>query len=187
MFKLIKQLYYGKSCGKRPNKKRKQMCGGEKRLIDVTLIKGMFDNYGVRYTEKSLSDKESNIPDYLARWAELMGNSIKFDVSEHGVASVYLLSQQELIEEYLDINNSIIIENNCHVIAHGPNGDLICVDESDGKLVFVFHDDLWESETDDFSDISIKIDLGLEDYLEKVITGADYPADGYDAEKYTRL
>lgn len=67
MFKLIKQLYYGKSCGKRPNKKRKQMCGGEKRLIDVTLIKGMFDNYGVRYTEKSLSDKESNIPDYLAR------------------------------------------------------------------------------------------------------------------------
>lgn len=153
-------------------------------MIDVESIKELFIQYGIKYTEKPVSNFEQDMPESLLRWSEMMGTPIRFDVSAYGVAKLHLLSQDELFDEYVAPENAVIRQNNCQVIASGPNGDLICVDMTDGKLVFVFHDELWEADGEDFSDISIKLDMDLKEYLEKVLSGAEYPADGYDAEEY---
>ena len=66
---------------------------GVTKMIDVESIKELFIQYGIKYTEKPVSNCEQDMPESLLRWSEMVGTPIRFDVSAYGVAKLHLLSE----------------------------------------------------------------------------------------------
>ena len=155
-------------------------------MINVEAIKEMFIKNGVTFQETSLLKKleEERFPNEVNSYLRLMKTPIRLHVSSYGTALTHLMSQEEIIDEYYAEENQSIYNNNCLIIGYGPNGDYLCISLKTGMITYVFHDMLWEQPDEAFDEISITMDIRLDQLLEMAFNSTDYPCDGFSAEEY---
>lgn len=155
-------------------------------MVDIEAIKELFLNNNIPIYETILSPKleAEHFPDDINEYLCIMNNSVKLHVSPYGTAKTYLMSQKEIVEEYRLEELLPIINNNYLMIGFGANGDLICLNLVSGDVTYVFHDILWEESEEPFDEMSISLNMKLEQFLKLAFSREDYPFDAYLAEKY---
>ena len=155
-------------------------------MIDIEEIKELFLNNNIQIHKAILSPKleTEHFPDDINEYLCIMSNSVKLHVSPYGTAKTYLMSQKEIVEEYRSEELLPIINNDYLMIGFGANGDLICLNLVSGDVTYVFHDILWEEPEEPFDEMSISLNMKLEQFLKLAFSGEDYPFDAHLAEKH---
>lgn len=155
-------------------------------MIDIEAIKELFLNNNIQIRKAILSPKleAEHFSDDINEYLCIMGNSVKLHVSPYGTAKTYLMSQKEIVEQYRSEELLPIINNGCLMIGSGANGDMICLNLVSGEVTYVFHDILWEEPEESFDEMSISLNMKLEQFLKLAFSGEDYPFDAYLAEEY---
>lgn len=155
-------------------------------MIDIEAVKELFLNNNIQIHRTILSSKleAEHFPDDINEYLCIMGNSVKLHVSPYGTAKTYLMSQKEIVEEYRSEESLPLINNGCLMIGFGANGDILCLDLVSEDVTYVFHDILWEEPEETFDEMSISLNMKLEQFLKLAFSGEDYPFDAYLAEKY---
>ena len=160
-------------------------------MFDSDAIKEMLRSRGFSVNEMFLRSElaEEHFPQEINDYLCLMGTSLALNISQHGTAATYLMSQKEICDSFRCEEYLPVINNNCLMIGSGANGDLLCINILTGKIVYVFHDELYEDyeEPDTpIEDISIALDISLDSFIEMAMYDEDYPFDGYTAEEYAQ-
>jgi len=87
--------------------------------------------------------------------------------------------------ENLDEINKEIYKSNLLIIGSGMNGDPIVLNTKTLTMGYVFHDQLWESETvEDLQSMYIDLKLSLGDFFYNSVCAEEFPIDAYSAEEY---
>ena len=104
-------------------------------------------------------------------------------MQQHGVPRTELFSQNEIADALHTETNLPVIRNRCLMTGSAPNGDPLCIDRSDGTVLYVFHEVLWEEPDAVFPDMTAKTSLHPDEFPDAVFAGRDYPCDGSEAEE----
>ncbi|NDV97326.1 hypothetical protein D0T84_20840 [Dysgonomonas sp. 521] len=81
--------------------------------------------------------------------------------------------------------NKEIYKSNLLIIGSGMNGDPIVLNTKTMTVGYVFHDQLWESETvEKLESMYIDLNLSIGDFFYKSVEDEDFPIDAYSAEEY---
>ena len=156
--------------------------------LDTEKIKRLFEEHDIRISIWPLKKcfEADNLPKPLQEYLKLINLPIRLNVTHHGSALTYLMTQKEIEAIYKDELCIPCIEHGYLIIGSGLNGDLLCVNIENGKVGYAFHDDLWDNCYDDFDDIYIELPCYLDEFLDIAFNNEDYPFDGYKAEDFVK-
>ncbi|WP_282049363.1 hypothetical protein [Maribacter aquivivus] len=135
----------------------------------------------IKVTDKTLDFFKSiglsaELIDFLKEFSFMQG--IDFD-------GIYFSRVNDIRSENLEEINKEIFKYNLLIVGSGMNGDPIVLNFKTMKMGYVFHDELWESETiEDFDAIYIDLGLSLGKFYYKKVTEENFPVDAYEAEEY---
>ena len=121
----------------------------------------------------------SALPTNMIQYFNCMGSTISLNKTTYGSSYTTLFSVKEIKDE----QSTICTKNNLLVIGYGLNGDLLTYSLSNGKVGYVFHDELGEEIFDVFEDIYVEMPFGIQEFLEMAIENENYPIDGTMAEE----
>lgn len=157
--------------------------------LNMEKIKKLFEENNVKISVLPMKKcfEADDLPQPLKEYLTLINLPVKINVTPHGSALTYLMTQKEIEEIYKDELSIPCIEHGYLIIGSGLNEDLLCVNIENGKVGYAFHDDLWENSYDDFNDIYIELPLYLDEFLDMAFNKKDYPFDGYEAEEFVKL
>lgn len=87
--------------------------------------------------------------------------------------------------ENIDEINKEIYKYNLLIIGSGMNGDPIVLNTKTMTVGYVFHDQLWESQTaEELKSMYIDLNLSIGDFFYKSVEEEKFPIDAYSAEEY---
>jgi len=103
--------------------------------------------------------------------------------------NVYFNYVNEIASNNLEDENQACINNGLIIIGSGLNGDPIVLDLTTLTVGYVFHDELWEQESDDYnpkehSFIDLKCSIGA--FYLNIVTIDNYPVDAHQAEEFIK-
>lgn len=155
-------------------------------MIDVKIIKELYRENNIQAHSVALSAKlaAEHFPDEINEYLCIMGASLKLHASPCGTSKTYLMSQEEISGEYRSEESLPIINNGCLIIGYGANGDPLSINLLSGNVTYVFHDVLWEEPETPFDEMSIHLNMKLEQFLKLALSENDYPFDAHSAENY---
>lgn len=94
------------------------------------------------------------------------------------VGQVSFNSVSELVRENMDPQNHAVYKSGLLIIGSGLNGDPIVVNLSNGKVGYLCHDELWESETSpDIASLHCELPYSLGDFYLGAVISEDFPVD----------
>lgn len=153
------------------------------------MINTVFDENKIDYRVTEVPDSlrvlihAEEINEYLS----CMGADLSFYKSSNGVALTTLYGISTILSENADEYNKPCLENGFIIIGAGPNGDLLCVNCSTGRVGYAFGAELWEQNFSTFSDIYIELPLSIEQFIVLMLKDKEnYPFDGSEAEDYLK-
>lgn len=149
-------------------------------MIKVTILE-LLDKNNISYKTVACPNDNffSVLPISIIQYLNCMGKTINLNKTVYGSAYTTLFSVDEIKEE----QHTICTANNLLVIGCGLNGDLLTISLSNGKVGYVFHDELWEETFDIFDDIYVEMPFEIEEFIEMAIENKNYPIDGTMAEE----
>lgn len=119
-----------------------------------------------------------SFPERVLDYLQCMGKTIRLHETEHGSAWTVLYN----VKDIMDNQERICSENSLFVIGCGLNGDLLTINLKNNHAGYIFHDDLWEENYNDISDIYCELPFEFEAFIKMALESESYPIDGTMAE-----
>ena len=151
------------------------------------MVEDLFNKYNIKTSKTSIPQfiVEQINDDETIDFLSCMGTRIELHLSDYGVPITRLYCVDEIVIENNEEYNKTCLDNGYMIIGDGPNGDLLCINISTGLVGYAFHDDLWEENYDEFSDIYIELPFRIKEFLTHALENDDkYIYDGFLAEKF---
>ena len=125
-------------------------------------------------------NKLNALPESVLCYLEYMGKEIRLNITPHESAKTTLYAAADIEMQ----QNEHCTEYGLLVIGNWLNGDLLTIHQRNGRVGYLFHDDLWEENYDVLEEIYVELPYDIEQFVEKALSGLEYPADGLMAEKF---
>ena len=155
----------------------------DKELFTKALENSDFDNKSaiMKVTDKSIEFFEQvKLPVELIEFFKEFSFRDEIDFNGNVFRCV-----NKIRTENLDEINKEIYKSNLLIIGSGMNGDPIVLNTKTMTIGYVFHDQLWESETvEDLQSLYIDLNLSLGEFFYNSVSAEEFPIDAYSAEEY---
>lgn len=151
------------------------------------MIKDLFEKYQIEYEKTVVPQSLLHIVkvDGIIDFLSCLGKDVKLNLSSYGVAHTLFYSVSNIEQENSNEYNQKCLDNGYLIVGNGANGDLLCINTSNGLVGYAFYDELWEGEYDTFSEIYVELPFTIEQFVGQALENKDrYPYDGCLAEKY---
>jgi len=155
----------------------------DKELFAKALENSDFDDKSevIKVTDKSIEFFESiKLPVELIEFFKEFSFREEIDFNGNSFRCV-----NRIRTENMDEINKEIYKSDLLIIGSGMNGDPIVLNTRTMTIGYIFHDQLWESETaEEVHSMYIDLNLSLGDFFYKSVIEEDFPIDAYSAEEY---